>query len=141
MESITSLSIGGDGPVEVAVPAPAALQALCLVARLHQVAADPDALMHWLGKGHSEKIGLDDVLLCARADTAAGRNPKSQSIFSKSERCLVRSVFQALLLAGAALGSLDRRSIPYGMGYIGMRVRAKGVPRSARERSDSIHDE
>ncbi len=66
MESITSLSIGGDGPVEVAVPAPAALQALCLVARLHQVAADPDALMHWLGKGHSEKIGLDDVLLCAR---------------------------------------------------------------------------
>jgi ATP-binding cassette, subfamily B, bacterial HlyB/CyaB len=44
----------------------AALQALCLVARLHQVAAEPHALRHALGKGEHDPVTIDDLLLAAR---------------------------------------------------------------------------
>ena len=42
------------------------LHALCLVARLHQVAAEPAALRHALGKGPSEAVGTDALLQAAR---------------------------------------------------------------------------
>ena len=42
------------------------LPALCLVARLHQVSADPAALRHQLGKSPREAIGADDLLLAAK---------------------------------------------------------------------------
>jgi subfamily B ATP-binding cassette protein HlyB/CyaB len=45
--------------------APGALRALCVVARLHNIAAEPQALMHSLGKGDSEPVGVDDLLTCA----------------------------------------------------------------------------
>ena len=47
-------------------PGEAALHALCLVARLHQVPADPAALLHQLGKSPSEPVSTDDLLLAAR---------------------------------------------------------------------------
>ena len=47
-------------------PGEAALHALCLVARLHQVPADPAALLHQLGKSPSEPVSADDLLLAAR---------------------------------------------------------------------------
>jgi ATP-binding cassette, subfamily B, bacterial HlyB/CyaB len=43
-----------------------ALQALCLVARLHQVAAEPAALKHQLGLGASSPVSLQDMLRAAR---------------------------------------------------------------------------
>jgi ATP-binding cassette, subfamily B, bacterial HlyB/CyaB len=42
------------------------LQALCLIARLHQRAADPSSLRHRLGKGTHEALDVDDLLLAAR---------------------------------------------------------------------------
>lgn len=48
--------------------------ALCAIARLHHVAADPDHLAHALGMAPGEPVGVDDLLraarhlgLCARA--------------------------------------------------------------------------
>lgn len=46
---------GGDG-----------LQALCVVARLHHIAADPATLRHQLGKTTSETIGSGDLLRAAK---------------------------------------------------------------------------
>ena len=43
-----------------------ALSALCLIARLHQTAAQAEALRHRLGKAASESITPDDLLLAAR---------------------------------------------------------------------------
>ena len=48
------------------MPPPELLLALCVVARLHNVSADPQALLHFLGKGSSEEVRIDDMLLCAR---------------------------------------------------------------------------
>jgi ATP-binding cassette, subfamily B, bacterial HlyB/CyaB len=42
------------------------LPALCLIARLHQVAAEPASLRHALGKTASDRLGTDDVLLAAK---------------------------------------------------------------------------
>jgi subfamily B ATP-binding cassette protein HlyB/CyaB len=46
--------------------APPALAALCLIARLHHVAAEPAALLHQLGKTPSEAFTPDDLLLAAQ---------------------------------------------------------------------------
>ena len=43
-----------------------ALVALCAIARLHQVAADPANLAHQLGLAASARVGMDDLLLAAR---------------------------------------------------------------------------
>ncbi len=43
-----------------------ALDALCLIARLHHIAADPAALRHQLGKAASQAAGADDLLLAAQ---------------------------------------------------------------------------
>jgi subfamily B ATP-binding cassette protein HlyB/CyaB len=42
------------------------LNALCLLARFHHVAGDPQALLHALGKGTSDAIGSTDLLLAAK---------------------------------------------------------------------------
>jgi subfamily B ATP-binding cassette protein HlyB/CyaB len=42
------------------------LLALCIVARLHNIPADPAALLHFLGKGSSEALTVPDLLLCAK---------------------------------------------------------------------------
>jgi ATP-binding cassette, subfamily B, bacterial HlyB/CyaB len=42
-----------------------ALPALCLIARLHHVAAEPASLRHALGKSASDELNVDDVLLAA----------------------------------------------------------------------------
>ncbi len=44
-----------------------ALQSLCLIARLHQVAADPAALAHQLGLSPSEPIEVSDLLRAAQS--------------------------------------------------------------------------
>lgn len=44
----------------------AAAEALCLLARLHRVAAEPAALMHELGKSPSERWSVEDLLLAAK---------------------------------------------------------------------------
>ena len=48
-------------------PGPAgALAALCAIARLHHVAADPAALAHQLSLESSTPVGVADLLLAAR---------------------------------------------------------------------------
>jgi ATP-binding cassette, subfamily B, bacterial HlyB/CyaB len=42
------------------------IPALCLIARLHYVAAEPAALRHQLGKAASDPITVDDLLLAAK---------------------------------------------------------------------------
>ena len=42
------------------------LPALCLVARLHHVVAEPTSLRHALGKSTSDVLNVDDVLLAAK---------------------------------------------------------------------------
>ena len=44
----------------------AALSALCVIARLHRVAADPAHVAHQLGWSASHEPSIDDVLLAAR---------------------------------------------------------------------------
>lgn len=57
----------GDGR-DVAPPATGRdpLAALCLVARLHHVAAEPDSLRHALGRSASDPLEVVDLLLAAR---------------------------------------------------------------------------
>jgi len=43
-----------------------ALPALCALARLHQVAADPASLLHRLGLAPSDPLGIDDLLRAAQ---------------------------------------------------------------------------
>ncbi len=61
-------TIGGAAvpPVPATPDGDGALAALCLVARLHQVGAEPAALRHHLGLAPSQPVGVDDVLLAAR---------------------------------------------------------------------------
>ncbi len=44
----------------------AALSSLCAIARLHQVAAEPEALRHQLGLGASASAGVDELLIAAK---------------------------------------------------------------------------
>ena len=43
-----------------------ALRAFCLIARLHQVSADPAALLHQLGKSASDCVTPEDLLIAAK---------------------------------------------------------------------------
>ncbi len=43
-----------------------AVQALCLVARLHHIPSDPAALLHKLGLSPNDAFGPSEVLLCAK---------------------------------------------------------------------------
>ena len=54
----------GDPPAPTSLHA--ALQALSMLARLHQVKADPDMLLHQLGRSTGEEADVDVVLLAAR---------------------------------------------------------------------------
>ena len=53
-------------PLQPSPPSLASLQALCLIARLHQVAADPAHLAHQLGWSPSYVADAEDLLLAAR---------------------------------------------------------------------------
>lgn len=53
-------------PAGGAIPSPAPLAALCAIARLHQVAADPATLAHQLGLSGNEPFQLDDLLQAAQ---------------------------------------------------------------------------
>lgn len=60
-----------------------ALDALCAIARFHQVAADPASVAHHLGIRNSDSVGVDDILRAAkhlglkakRTSTTADRLP------------------------------------------------------------------
>ena len=57
---------------------PPGLAGLCLIARLHQVAAEPAALLHQLGKSPSEPLTPQDLLLAAKhLGLKAKRSPTS----------------------------------------------------------------
>ncbi len=56
----------GDEGASAPRPTASALDALCLIARLHHIAADPAALRHQLGKATSEPIAVDDLMLAAK---------------------------------------------------------------------------
>jgi len=59
---------GTAGKSAYAVPsAQSVLEALALIARLHQVAADPNTLLHRLGKSEHDRLGVTDMLLSAQA--------------------------------------------------------------------------
>jgi len=53
-------------PPDTATDAHASLRALCVIARLHHVAADPDHLAHQLGWTPRHEASVDDLLLAAR---------------------------------------------------------------------------
>ena len=54
------------------------LPALCLIARLHHVAAEPASLRHTLGKSTSDVLTVDDLLLAAKhLDLKARRSTSS----------------------------------------------------------------
>ncbi len=53
-------------PAGGAIPSLAPLAALCAIARLHQVAADPATLAHQLGLSGNEPFQLDDLLQAAQ---------------------------------------------------------------------------
>ena len=64
---------GGDNSEQPSRPQPevsssafSRLSALAVIARLHHVAAEPGALMHDLGLGHSDELSRQDLLLAAR---------------------------------------------------------------------------
>jgi ATP-binding cassette, subfamily B, bacterial HlyB/CyaB len=56
----------GSVPAVTSPPGMEALHALCMVARFHQVAADPATLAHQMGLQPSDPIGIDDLLRAAR---------------------------------------------------------------------------
>lgn len=62
--STGAFETGTDAPQGASPSGP--LQALCIIARLHRVPADPDALRHQLGKSASEPLRPEDLLLAAK---------------------------------------------------------------------------
>lgn len=68
MPDLSTLPQGGQGPscAPATQPLPAALAALCMIARFHQVAADPATLAHQLGLQPSAAIDTDDLLRAAK---------------------------------------------------------------------------
>jgi subfamily B ATP-binding cassette protein HlyB/CyaB len=60
-------STGGDASASMPPASRAgAPQALCAIARLHQIAADPATLAHQLGWSANEALQIDDLLLAAK---------------------------------------------------------------------------
>ena len=57
---------GVDAPASSAAVPHSGLQALCLIARLHHIAADPATLAHQLGWSASHLPDIDDLLIAAR---------------------------------------------------------------------------
>lgn len=72
---------------------PDPLHALCLIARLHHVVADPAALRHAIGKTRSEAIDTPVLLLAAQ----------QVGLKAKQSRSTVQRLPQALLPALARL--------------------------------------
>lgn len=70
---------GATGPQPPNAGPPDPLVALCLLARLHHVAAEPAALRHQLGKSASEPIDTDDLRLAARAIGLKARRSTSSA--------------------------------------------------------------
>jgi len=68
MPGLSTLPQGGPGPscAPVTPPPPAGLAALCLIARFHQVAADPATLAHQLGLPPSAEVSTEDLLRAAK---------------------------------------------------------------------------
>ncbi len=62
-EAIASGDQAPDPPLAASWPG---LSALCLLARLHHIGADPEHLAHQLGWPPSRRLGTDDLLLAAR---------------------------------------------------------------------------
>ena len=58
--------VGSTGGVAFNSVLPPALHALCAIARLHQVAADPATLAHQLGLSPSDPFAIDDLLRAAK---------------------------------------------------------------------------
>jgi subfamily B ATP-binding cassette protein HlyB/CyaB len=64
-EAISAAS-GDAVAVNARSPSEAALHALCIVARLHHIAADVATLLHQLGKSTNDVLDADDLLLAAK---------------------------------------------------------------------------
>ncbi len=76
-----------NGATTTAAPASAALAALCVVARFHQVAAEPDALRHQLSLGASATAGVDDLLLAAKHLGLKAKLSRTSTDRLTSRRC------------------------------------------------------
>ena len=76
---------------------PAPLAALCLIARLHHIAADPAHLAHQLGWPPSHQPNVDELLLAARQ-----LGLKAKRIRTTSERLALSPLPALALLAGPA---------------------------------------
>ncbi|MDL2336360.1 MAG: type I secretion system permease/ATPase [Pseudomonadota bacterium] len=88
-------------PTPAATPA-AGLQALCLIARLHHLAADPATLTHQFGWSASHRPGIDDLLIAARFI----------GLKAKRSRTTIERLSLAALPALAVLNAEDSNSPP-----------------------------
>lgn len=66
MDPNASQVVAPIGPVD---RAPSSLSSLCLIARLHHIAAEPEHLAHRLGWTASHTPDADDLLLAARLES------------------------------------------------------------------------
>ena len=66
VETVESAAVSPAVEGSPAAPAAASLAALCVIARLHQIAADPAHLAHQLGWAPSHQPGTADLLLAAK---------------------------------------------------------------------------
>jgi ATP-binding cassette, subfamily B, bacterial HlyB/CyaB len=64
--AVVDVSLSNQNQVSPAPVPVDPLPALCLIARLHQVAAEPASLRHTLGRTASDRLGADDILLAAK---------------------------------------------------------------------------
>ena len=62
----SALRLQSDANPQTAVAGESPLAALCLIARLHHIAADPAHLAHQLGWTESHRPGTEDLLLAAK---------------------------------------------------------------------------
>ena len=91
-------------PQRKASPASAALSSLCLIARLHHIAADPAHLAHQLGWPASHEPGIDDLLLAAHH-----LGLKAKRSRSRIDRLNLVPLPALAILNGAADASPDAR--------------------------------
>jgi len=92
-------------PHSAATPPDTGLAALCAIARLHQVAADPAHLAHQLGLSASDPVRVDDLLRAARH-----LGLKARLVRTRSER-LMHTPLPALAIMRVAQAGNDHQGV------------------------------
>ncbi|MFT7723202.1 MAG: hypothetical protein QM788_10290 [Roseateles sp.] len=85
---------------------PYALQALCVIARLHHIAAEPHALRHELGLGDTAEVSEQDLLLAAQRIAPQGLRTKYMVLHSNSRQS--RMIFTSCMPRIAVFWRISR---------------------------------